>query len=122
RSQPGPLERGHRGGMTMGRYVALLRGINVGGKNNVAMADLRETFELAGYDSVRTYIQSGNVIFETSKAQKGLEKHIEGALEARFGLPSSWSCGQTTSSGPRWKMLRLASGRSPTSITPMPSS
>ncbi len=71
----------------MGRYVALLRGINVGGKNNVAMADLRETFELAGYDSVRTYIQSGNVIFETSKAQKGLEKHIEGALEARFGLP-----------------------------------
>ena len=46
------------------RYVALLRGINVGGRNRVPMADLREAFETAGYSSVRTYIQSGNVLFE----------------------------------------------------------
>ena len=47
------------------RYVALLRGINVGGRNPVAMADLREAFETGGYSAVSTYIQSGNVLFES---------------------------------------------------------
>jgi uncharacterized protein (DUF1697 family) len=46
------------------RYVALLRGINVGGRNPVPMADLRAAFEDAGHTAVRTYIQSGNVLFE----------------------------------------------------------
>ena len=50
----------------MGQYVALLRGINVGGKNKVPMADLRETFEADGFADVRTYIASGNVLFATS--------------------------------------------------------
>ncbi|HVF20836.1 MAG TPA: DUF1697 domain-containing protein [Mycobacteriales bacterium] len=47
----------------MKRYVALLRGINVGGHAKVAMADLRTVFESLGFDDVATYIQSGNVVF-----------------------------------------------------------
>lgn len=69
------------------KYAALLRGINVGGKNKVPMADLRETFEKGGYEAVRTYIQSGNVLFQSSESQSSLEDHIEGLLEARFGIP-----------------------------------
>ena len=46
-------------------YVALLRGINVGGANKVSMADLKTVFEVAGMMAVRTYINSGNVIFTT---------------------------------------------------------
>ena len=69
------------------RYVALLRGINVGGRNKVAMTDLRKTFEDGGYGAVRTYIQSGNVIFESSAARKSLEDDIERLLESRFKVP-----------------------------------
>ena len=49
----------------MTRFVALLRGINVGGKNVVKMADLRGAFEQAGFAEVSTYINSGNVLFST---------------------------------------------------------
>jgi uncharacterized protein (DUF1697 family) len=69
------------------RYVALLRGINVGGRNAVSMAELRKAFEDDGYDDVSTYIQSGNVLFATSSAQKGLEGELESMLERRFKLP-----------------------------------
>ena len=69
------------------RYVALLRGINVGGRNKVAMSDLRQAFEEAGYSAVRTYIQSGNVLFESTAARRSLEEGIERTLEARFGMP-----------------------------------
>ncbi len=51
-------------------YVALLRGINVGGKNKVAMSLLREYFSEAGFTNVRTYINSGNVIFESDISDK----------------------------------------------------
>jgi uncharacterized protein (DUF1697 family) len=68
-------------------YVALLRGINVGGRNKVAMADLRDTFEEAGYQDVRTHIQSGNVLFRTGAAKGSLEDRIEQAVEERFGVP-----------------------------------
>ena len=67
------------------RYVALLRGINVGGKNPVPMAELRATFEEAGFAAVRTYIQSGNVLFEASG--KADEDGVEAMLERRFRLP-----------------------------------
>ena len=55
--------------MTSGeqRHVALLRGINVGGKNKLPMAELREIFTAAGFGTVKTYIQSGNVVFEASQ-------------------------------------------------------
>jgi uncharacterized protein (DUF1697 family) len=67
-------------------YVALLRGINVGGKNLVPMAELRDAFERAGYANVATYIQSGNVVFESGSAQRTLEADIEAVVEARFGV------------------------------------
>jgi uncharacterized protein (DUF1697 family) len=69
------------------RYVALLRGINVGGKNLVSMADLRNELETAGYSAVRTYIQSGNVLFETDAPRAGLEESIEALLAERLGCP-----------------------------------
>ena len=70
----------------MSRYVALLRGINVGGRNKVAMGDLRDAFEAHGFDAVRTYIQSGNVVFDSASPAKSLEDEIEKLLEKRFGV------------------------------------
>jgi len=67
--------------------VALLRGINVGGRNKVAMADLRESFEAAGHGNVRTYIQSGNVLFESAAPPGSLEDDLEAMLERRLGVP-----------------------------------
>ena len=69
------------------QYVALLRGINVGGRNLVAMADLREAFEADGYQAVSTYIQSGNVLFESDAPRRSLEDDIEAMLERRLGVP-----------------------------------
>ena len=73
--------------MATTRYVALLRGINVGGKRPVPMADLREMFTAAGLCDVATYIQSGNVVFSTDQPAKGLEARIESALAERFEGP-----------------------------------
>lgn len=70
------------------RYVALLRGINVGGKAVIRMADLKECVETLGYDEVSTFIASGNVLFETAERNAAkLESAIERALEKRFRLP-----------------------------------
>ncbi len=71
----------------MSRYVALLRGINVGGKNLISMANLRAEFEHAGYEAVQTYIQSGNVLFETDRPRGELEASIESLLAERIGCP-----------------------------------
>lgn len=69
-------------------YVALLRGINVGGKSQVRMADLKACFERLGFEGVRTYINSGNVIFTAAARDKRrLIRRIEPELEATFGLP-----------------------------------
>jgi uncharacterized protein (DUF1697 family) len=70
------------------RYVALVRGINVGGRNKVSMADLRGALEDAGYESVGTYIQSGNVIFESGDARGGLESDIERVLADELSVPT----------------------------------
>lgn len=68
-------------------YVALLRGINVGGNNKVDMKKLKGTFESLGFSSVVTYINSGNIIFKTSeKEQKALVEKIEAAIARDFGL------------------------------------
>jgi uncharacterized protein (DUF1697 family) len=69
------------------RYIALLRGINVGGQNKVAMADLRAAITSAGFDDVSTYIASGNVLFRTDRPAATLEDQIERVLEERFGRP-----------------------------------
>lgn len=66
-------------------YIALLRGINVGGKNIVKMADLKRVFEAIGLREVRTYIQSGNVLFKSDKEEKALRNKIEHEIEANFG-------------------------------------
>ncbi|MGH9083945.1 MAG: DUF1697 domain-containing protein [Acidimicrobiales bacterium] len=73
--------------MAATRYVALLRGINVGGRNLVGMADLRRCFEEQGYDEVSTYIQSGNVLFETEGPSRSLESDVETMLERHLGVP-----------------------------------
>lgn len=70
----------------MTKYVALLRGINVGGKKKVEMKQLRVVFEALGLENVQTYINSGNVIFETKKASNSLVKKIEAALAEKFGF------------------------------------
>lgn len=68
------------------KYVALLRGINVGGKNIIKMADLKLAFENNGLVNVSTFIQSGNVIFETDNLKISLiEELIEKFLSQRFG-------------------------------------
>jgi uncharacterized protein (DUF1697 family) len=70
------------------RYVALLRGINVGGKTLIRMADLRDCVEALGLDAVSTYIASGNVLFEApGRDAAELEAAIERAIEDRFALP-----------------------------------
>lgn len=69
------------------RYVALLRGINVGGKNKVPMPVLKEVFERLGHTEVRTYINSGNVIFDAPRQRAAdLAATLEEAIESEFGF------------------------------------
>lgn len=56
-------------------YIALLRGINVGGNNKIEMKKLKQTFEHAGMGHVTTYINSGNIIFPVRAAQPGAIAH-----------------------------------------------
>ncbi|HYO52970.1 DUF1697 domain-containing protein [Archangium sp.] len=71
----------------MGRYVALLRGINVGGNKKVPMAQLRELMEGLGYTGVATLLQSGNAVF-TSKEKNPARvvKQLEAAIAEKFGF------------------------------------
>lgn len=69
------------------QYVALLRGINVGGRNLVRMAELRDTFEELGFEGVSTYIQSGNVLFSAPRRPRAeLAAALERDLSDRFGI------------------------------------
>jgi uncharacterized protein (DUF1697 family) len=69
------------------RYVALLRGINVGGGNKISMKELAAVFEAAGMASARTYINSGNVVFASDLRDRAhVAEILEGAIEERFGL------------------------------------
>ena len=71
--------------MAQTQYLALLRGINVGGNNIIKMADLKACFESMGLTDVVTYIQSGNVIFKSAEKDKAkLTKKIEVGLSERF--------------------------------------
>lgn len=68
-------------------YVALLRGINVGGNNKVEMKKLKATFESLGFGTVRTYINSGNIIFTSLvKDQIKIAQTIEKGIKKDFGL------------------------------------
>lgn len=67
------------------KYVALLRGVNVGGKNTVKMSELKKTFEKSGFFNVSTYINSGNVMFESEVEDvKKLTKKIDSLLQKKF--------------------------------------
>lgn len=71
----------------MPTHIALLRAINVGGRNIIAMAALREMFESLGFANVRTLLQSGNVVFDGErKSAAALEKLLESETEKRFGF------------------------------------
>ena len=71
----------------MSGYLALLRGINVGGKNIIKMADLKANFESMGFSDVTTYIQSGNVVFQSDEKDKAvLTTKIEKGLSKRFNF------------------------------------
>jgi uncharacterized protein (DUF1697 family) len=70
-------------------YVALLRGINVGGNNLIRMPALKACFEAQGFDNVTTYIQSGNVLFSCGRAnQQTLTRQIEKVLSTTFAYES----------------------------------
>ena len=68
------------------RYVALLRGINVGGTKGVAMTHLRSLFEDLGHESVRTYINSGNVIFDAPRTRATRRLAPRGRSREAFGV------------------------------------
>ncbi|MCU0491053.1 MAG: DUF1697 domain-containing protein [Chloroflexaceae bacterium] len=75
--------------MTQTSFIALLRGINVGGHNKVPMAELRLLCESLGWHHVQTYIQSGNVLFQSDETAVSLESALEAAITQRFGLAIS---------------------------------
>ena len=73
----------------MKKYVALLRGINVGGKNLIKMTDLKACFQALGLEDVSTYIQSGNVLFSADRSEQArLTIQIEEALSKTFNYKS----------------------------------
>ena len=74
-------------------YIAMLRGINVGGNKRVKMDQLRSSLEKLGLKQVKTYIQSGNVVFQAAKiSTAALSKKIENSIVAEFGFPASVIC------------------------------
>jgi uncharacterized protein (DUF1697 family) len=71
----------------MAIYVAMLRGINVGGHKKITMDRLRESFEALGFDAVKTHIQSGNIVFKAGKLPPAtLSKKIEERIVKDFGF------------------------------------
>ena len=67
-------------------YVALLRGINVGGHNKLPMQDLRDILAALGCEDIKTYIQSGNAVFRSGDDQTTLRSKIETAVDKQFGF------------------------------------
>jgi uncharacterized protein (DUF1697 family) len=70
----------------MTAFVAFLRAVNVGGKNKVPMARLRDALGSAGLAEVATVLQSGNVVFHSRKSSKAVAKTVEATIEETFGL------------------------------------
>jgi uncharacterized protein (DUF1697 family) len=68
------------------RQIVLLRGINLGSRNRVAMPALRDLLAGAGFANVRTYVQSGNVVLETRRTPAGVAKACEALIAAELGL------------------------------------
>ncbi|NKN00439.1 DUF1697 domain-containing protein [Rhizobium leguminosarum] len=66
-------------------YIALLRAVNVGGTGSLPMAELKAICEGLGFSDVKTYIQSGNVLFRSDEAEKVVEERLDGALGKTMG-------------------------------------
>jgi uncharacterized protein (DUF1697 family) len=75
-----------KGGARRHSWIALLRGVNLGSHNKVPMAGLRSLMSDIGAEDVRTYVQSGNVVFTSGLARDELARRIERELGARFGV------------------------------------
>lgn len=69
----------------MNRWIALLRGVNVGGHNKIPMAELRDLCTDVGWENVSTYIQTGNILFNATGSMPALEKQLAEAIASRFG-------------------------------------
>ncbi len=84
------------------RYIALLRGINVGGNRIIKMADLRGMFEAAGAEDVATYIQSGNVVFTHRETS---EEKLATKFEKQIAKQSSFDVDVVLRSGAEWSRM-----------------
>lgn len=71
----------------MPTHIALLRAVNVGGTGKLPMTDLRTMCENLGFSGVRTYIQSGNVVFDSRAGAPGVKANLEAALAKKLGKP-----------------------------------
>jgi uncharacterized protein (DUF1697 family) len=74
----------------MAKYVALLRAVNVGGRSSLAMADLRAAVERLGYGSVKTLLQSGNLVFDAKGKVAAIEGALEAALKKDLGIETNF--------------------------------
>jgi uncharacterized protein (DUF1697 family) len=81
----GPTVAAISWGMTI--FIALLRAVNVGGTNKLPMSDLKRLCESAGFRAIRTYIASGNVVFESEKSESQIKADLEARLHAHMGKP-----------------------------------
>lgn len=70
----------------MAVHIVLLRGINIGPRNRIAMPALREALEDAGFEDVRTYVQSGNVVLASTAKSDEVKRKVERLIEKEFGL------------------------------------
>jgi uncharacterized protein (DUF1697 family) len=70
----------------MARHVVLLRGINIGPRNRIAMPALREALAEAGFEDVQTYVQSGNVVLTSGAKPAAVQRTVEQLIADRFGL------------------------------------
>jgi len=78
-------ENTHPDSESIMKYVAVLRGINVSGQKSIKMADLKILFESLGFENIQTYVQSGNVIFDSAiKSAEKLMQLIEGVIEKKY--------------------------------------
>jgi uncharacterized protein (DUF1697 family) len=70
----------------MARHIVLLRGINIGSRNRISMPELRKALEGAGFDDVRTYLQSGNMVVSSTAAGDAVRSSVERLIAKEFGL------------------------------------
>ncbi|MEQ6124649.1 DUF1697 domain-containing protein [Pseudotenacibaculum sp. MALMAid0570] len=69
----------------MNKYIILLRGINVSGKNKLPMQELRSMLNDLGYKNVETYIQSGNIILDTEESKNSIASKVKESIQSKFG-------------------------------------